>query len=169
MDSSTPLCLFSGRVEERNGDYVITIPTQEVDLRTLESEETYRVGMYPGVSTSSESTDHRNVTTVEDNSEDTRLARWKETVSPTQDTRPPTSSKTASQSPSTDSTPDQPPVTEGEKRRLQIEDVGDQGDGLARVGPGYVVFVPDTEIGQQPLVRITTVRENVAFAEILKQ
>ena len=60
-------------------------------------------------------------------------------------------------------------MTEGEQRRLQIEDVGDQGDGLARVGPGYVVFVADTEIGQQPLVRITTVRENVAFAEIVEQ
>ena len=60
-------------------------------------------------------------------------------------------------------------MTEGEKRRLQIEDVGDQGDGLARVGPGYVVFVHDTEIGQQPLVRITTVRENVAVAGVLKR
>ena len=87
---------------------------------------------------------------------------------PARDSSPSTSSKTASQSASTDSTPDQPPVTEGEQRRLQIEDVGDQGDGLARVGPGYVVFVPDTEIGQQPLVRITTVRENVAFAEVVE-
>jgi predicted RNA-binding protein with TRAM domain len=33
-------------------------------------------------------------------------------------------------------------VTEGETLQLDIEDVGDQGDGLARVGPGYVVFVP---------------------------
>ncbi|MFB6228823.1 MAG: TRAM domain-containing protein, partial [Halobacteriales archaeon] len=46
---------------------------------------------------------------------------------------------------------------------------GDQGDGLARVGPGYVVFVPDTEIGQQPLVRIETVRENFAFAEVVEE
>ncbi|WP_169718995.1 TRAM domain-containing protein [Haloplanus natans] len=60
-------------------------------------------------------------------------------------------------------------MAEGEERRLQIEDVGDKGDGIARVGPGYVVFVSDTEISQQPLVRITTVRENFAFAEVLKQ
>ncbi|WP_192918703.1 TRAM domain-containing protein [Salinigranum salinum] len=60
-------------------------------------------------------------------------------------------------------------MTEGETLRVQIEDVGDQGDGLARVGPGYVVFVPDTEVGQQPLVRVTTVRENVAFAEVVEQ
>jgi predicted RNA-binding protein with TRAM domain len=168
MDSSTLLCLFSGRVEERDGEYIITIPQQEVDLGTLESEEAYRVGMYPGVSTSSGGTDRRDSTIADADSEDARFARRRETSNPTRDSTTSTSSKTASPSASTDSTPDQPPVTEGEKRRLQIEDVGDQGDGLARVGPGYVVFVPDTEIGQQPLVRITTVRENVAFAEVLE-
>ena len=168
MDSSTLLCLFSGRIEERDGEYVITIPQPEVDLGTLESEETYRVGVYPGVSTPSGATDCRNSTIADDDSRDTRLARQRETPNPARDSSPSTSSKTASQSPSTDSTPDQPPVTEGEQRRLQIEDVGDRGDGLARVGPGYVVFVPDTEIGQQPLVRITTVRENVAFAEVVE-
>jgi predicted RNA-binding protein with TRAM domain len=31
------------------------------------------------------------------------------------------------------------------------------------------LFVPDTEVGQQPLVRVTTVRENVAFAEVVEQ
>jgi predicted RNA-binding protein with TRAM domain len=60
-------------------------------------------------------------------------------------------------------------VSEGETRRLEIEDVGDQGDGLARVGPGYVVFVSDADIGDEPLVRITTVRENVAFADVVEE
>ena len=169
MDSSTLLCLFSGRVEERDGEYVITIPQREVDLRTLESEETYRVGVYAGVSTPAGATDRRNSTIADDDSRDTRFAQRRETSNPTRYSSPSTSPKTDSPSASADSTPDQPPVTEGEKRRLQIEDVGDQGDGLACVGPGYVVFVPDTEIGQQPLVRITTVRENVAFAEIVEQ
>ena len=168
MDSSTLLCLFSGRVEERDGEYVVTIPQQEVDLGAIESEETYRVGVYPGVSTPADPTDRRDSTIADDDSEDARFARRRDTSNPTRDATTSTSSSTASPSASTDSTPDQPPVTEGEKRRLQIEDVGDQGDGLARVGPGYVVFVPDTEIGQQPLVRITTVRENVAFAEVVE-
>ena len=169
MDSSTPLCLFSGRVEERDGEYVVTIPQQEIDLGTLEPQATYRVGMYPSASTPADSPDRPDSTTADDDSRDARFARQKEASTPTRDSTRSTSSKTASPSALTDSTSDQPPVTEGEKRRLQIEDVGDQGDGLARVGPGYVVFVPDTEIGQQPLVRITTVRENVAFAEVLKR
>ena len=109
MDSSTLLCLFSGRVEERDGEYIITIPQQEVDLRALESEETYRVGVYPGVFTPAGVTDRRNSTIADDDSRDTRLARQRETPNPARDSSPSTSSKTASQSASTDSTPDQPP------------------------------------------------------------
>ena len=60
-------------------------------------------------------------------------------------------------------------MSEGETRRLEIEDMGDQGDGLARVGPGYVVFVSGVKVGDEPLVRITTVRENVAFAEVVEE
>jgi predicted RNA-binding protein with TRAM domain len=58
-------------------------------------------------------------------------------------------------------------VREGETLQVDIESLGEQGDGLAKVGPGYVVFVSDTEVGQQPLVRITATRENVAFAEVI--
>ena len=50
---------------------------------------------------------------------------------------------------------EQPPVSEGETLQVEIEGLGEQGDGLARGGPGYVVFVSDTEVGQQPLVGIT--------------
>ncbi len=63
---------------------------------------------------------------------------------------------------------DGPPVTEGEVRQVEIEDIGDQGDGLARVGPGYVVFVSGASVGDRPTVRITSARENVAFAEVVE-
>jgi hypothetical protein len=52
MDSCTPLCLFTGRVESRDGEYVLTILEQETELGTLEPGDTYRVGVYPGISTS---------------------------------------------------------------------------------------------------------------------
>ncbi|WP_136591582.1 TRAM domain-containing protein [Salinigranum halophilum] len=63
----------------------------------------------------------------------------------------------------------QPPVDEGEIREVEIEDMGDQGDGIARVDRGYVVFVPDTELGDRVTVRITETRENVAFSEVVKR
>jgi len=41
--------------------------------------------------------------------------------------------------------PQKPPVTEGEQRTVEIEDIGDQGDGITRVERGFVVIVSDTE------------------------
>jgi predicted RNA-binding protein with TRAM domain len=63
--------------------------------------------------------------------------------------------------------PQTPPVNEGEQRTVDIEDLGDQGDGLARVERGFVVIVPGTEIGERVTVEITDVRETVAFAEVV--
>jgi len=168
MDSPIPLCLCTARVEDRGGDYVVTVPKQEVELGTLDAGETYRVGLYPGPATASETTPAGTPKTAEhkpDLERSTHSAPDPETAQ----SADPMSSGSTDPSVSPEERPDQPPVAEGEERRLQIEDVGDKGDGIARVGPGYVVFVSDTEIGQQPLVRITTVRENFAFAEVLKQ
>ena len=63
--------------------------------------------------------------------------------------------------------PSTPPVTEGEQRTVEIEDIGDQGDGIARIERGFVVIVPDTKQGERVSVEITDVRESVAFAEIV--
>jgi hypothetical protein len=41
--------------------------------------------------------------------------------------------------------PRTPPVEEGEQRTVEIEDIGDQGDGITRVERGFVVIVPDTK------------------------
>lgn len=63
---------------------------------------------------------------------------------------------------------DEPPVEEGELCEVEIEDTGEQGDGIARVGPGYVVFVSDTQVGDRVTVRITQARDNFAFAEVVE-
>jgi len=55
-------------------------------------------------------------------------------------------------------------VTEGETRTVEIEDIGDQGDGITRVERGFVIIVADTEKGEQVRIKIDTVQENVAFA-----
>ena len=61
----------------------------------------------------------------------------------------------------------EPPVDEGEVRTVEIESVGDQGDGIAKVERGYVVIVPGAEPGEQPTVEIEQVKQNVAFAEVV--
>lgn len=60
-----------------------------------------------------------------------------------------------------------PPVDEGDVREVTIESLGDQGDGIAKVERGYVVIVPDTKPGDDVTVEITTVRENLAFAQVI--
>ncbi|WP_336326678.1 TRAM domain-containing protein [Halovenus sp. HT40] len=63
----------------------------------------------------------------------------------------------------------EPPVDEGEVRSVEIESVGDQGDGIAKVERGYVVIVPGAEPGDQPTVEIEQVKQNVAFARVVDE
>lgn len=60
----------------------------------------------------------------------------------------------------------QPPVSEGDVRTVEIETLGDRGDGIAKIDRGYVVIVPETEIGDEVSIEITQTRENVAFARV---
>ena len=63
----------------------------------------------------------------------------------------------------------QPPVEVGETREVEIDSIGDKGDGIARIDRGYVVIVPDTEVGDRVTVRIESAKENVAFAEVVER
>lgn len=60
-----------------------------------------------------------------------------------------------------------PPVSEGETLEVEIEDIGDQGDGIARIDSGYVVFVPDTTLNERVTVEITDAGDTLAFAEVI--
>jgi predicted RNA-binding protein with TRAM domain len=64
---------------------------------------------------------------------------------------------------------DQPPVSTGETRVVEITELGDQGDGLTRVERGFVVIIPETEVGERVRIRIETVHETVAFGEVVKR
>ena len=63
-----------------------------------------------------------------------------------------------------DQSPKTAPIQEGEEYEVKIEDVGKEGDGITRV-EGFVVFVPDTKVGDEVKVKITSVRRRFAFAE----
>ena len=75
--------------------------------------------------------------------------------------------KTAARSQVKKAPSSEPPVTEGEQLEVEIEDEGEQGDGIARVGPGYIVFVPDTDIGDRVTIEITKTQENFGFSEVV--
>lgn len=62
-----------------------------------------------------------------------------------------------------------PPVSVGEKRVVEIDEIGDQGDGITRVERGYVVIVPETEVGERVRIQIRHVRETVGFADVVER
>lgn len=58
------------------------------------------------------------------------------------------------------------PVKEGQVVDLQIEAVGEKGDGIGKI-EGFVVIVPNTKVGETYCVKITKVRQKVSFGEIV--
>lgn len=61
------------------------------------------------------------------------------------------------------------PVSGGEQHRVEIEDVGDQGDGIARVGLGYVLIVPETEPGDEVAVEVHETKPHYGFATVVEE
>jgi predicted RNA-binding protein with TRAM domain len=59
------------------------------------------------------------------------------------------------------------PVEEGKEYTVTITDIGSQGDGIARV-EGFVVFVPETKVGQSVKIKITRVGNKSAFAKVVE-
>lgn len=60
------------------------------------------------------------------------------------------------------------PVEAGEEYEVTIEDIAREGDGIARV-EGFVIFVPDTQVGDTENIKITKVLRKFAFAEKVTQ
>ena len=161
-------CLFTGEVEEsETGEYVVRIPQTEVEHDTVRNGETYRVvlldreaaagaggsggGASAGGSVTNESAN--------------RSAGGQSDAAP----RRSSDSQTTGNRTNHDPTANGPPVSEGDVRDVTIETLGDQGDGIAKIERGYVVIVPDAELGDEVTVEITSVRENVSFASVIDE
>jgi predicted RNA-binding protein with TRAM domain len=132
-------CLFSATVERSEDGYVVSIPEHEVDAGTVAEGDTVRVGVFDAVDAS-------------DDAETASSAR--SAAADRSSTRRSTSTRAAQS----------PPVEEGEVREVEIESIGDQGDGIAKVERGFVVIVPGTDVGDTVEVEIDRVMENLAFA-----
>ncbi|APW96937.1 23S rRNA (uridine(2552)-2'-O)-methyltransferase [Halobiforma lacisalsi AJ5] len=60
------------------------------------------------------------------------------------------------------------PVRPGDELEVEIEEVGNEGDGIASVD-GYRLFVPSTEPGDVVTVRVDDVKPNFGFAQPLER
>ncbi|MBI3033378.1 TRAM domain-containing protein [Candidatus Woesearchaeota archaeon] len=58
------------------------------------------------------------------------------------------------------------PVKVGEELDVKIEAVGEKGDGIAKKR-GFVLFVPNTNEGDEVRVRVTKVLKKLGFAEVI--
>lgn len=130
-------CLVSSEIERDGDSYRLEIPAQEVDVGTLEANETYRVAVLSAPDAESNDPSHE---------------RQAPGSAPTADDEPPA-----------------PPVREGEERVVEIESLGDQGDGITRVERGFVIIVPDTDPSERVRIEVTEVRKTVAFADVVER
>lgn len=64
--------------------------------------------------------------------------------------------------------PSNVPIEEGKVYEAKIEDIGREGDGLARI-QNFVVFVPGTKVGDEVKIRITKVHRRMAFGEVVRE
>lgn len=133
-------CVFSAEVDERQDSYSIEIPKHKITNGTLTPGEVYRTALL--ATTDSEPNNHSSE--VQPKTEAKAERREEQDASG-------------------------PPVEEGDVRQVDIDDIGDEGDGIARVERGYVIIVPDTDKGERVTIEITNVRENVAFSEVIER
>ncbi|MFC7080713.1 TRAM domain-containing protein [Halorussus caseinilyticus] len=59
------------------------------------------------------------------------------------------------------------PVESGERYSVEIEDLGSEGDGIARI-ESFVVFVPGADLGDRVDIRIEEVGGSHATASIVE-
>ncbi len=56
------------------------------------------------------------------------------------------------------------PVTVGETYDVSISDIAKEGDGIARI-QGFVIFVPQTKVGDNVKIKVNKVMRKFAIAE----
>lgn len=59
------------------------------------------------------------------------------------------------------------PIEEGEVYDVTIQDIARLGDGIARI-EGFVVFVPDTSVGDEVRIKVERVLPKFAFASVFE-
>ena len=136
------LCLFSASVTETEDSYVIEVPHREIETGSVDPEEIYRVALVsrgPGSEDPESGSNSRSA-----------------------------SSGAASGGQRRAPSEPQPPVEIGEVRYVEIEDIGKQGDGIARVERGYVIIVPGAEVDERVKIEVSEVKSNFAVGEVIE-
>lgn len=65
-----------------------------------------------------------------------------------------------------ESTP--PPVEIGDIFKTTITAIGRKGDGISKL-KGYTIFVPNTALNDEVTVKVTSVSDTFAFAQVVSE
>ncbi len=58
------------------------------------------------------------------------------------------------------------PVEMGKEYEVEVSEISNRGDGIARI-QGFVIFVPGAKAGQKTKIRITSIGNRFAKAEVV--
>jgi predicted RNA-binding protein with TRAM domain len=135
--------LFTGTIEERGDEtYIIEVPRGEVEQLSFTPGETHRVALLSSPGTADQ-----------------------QAMAPT---NPSSNRQSNDAHPDPDSTPASgPPVSEGDVMGVEIVDEGDQGDGIAKVEGGYVIIIPEGNVGERLFIEIDAVKDTVSFGSVV--
>lgn len=141
------ISLHTAQVERQGGDFVVRIPEQFVADGEIDAGDSYRVGLYPSPKESRPR--HPPIKSVERSSSSIRDGGRGRRTQHREDT--------------------EPPVEEGDVMEVEIENIGEQGDGIAKTEEGFAVIVPGSAVGDELEVKVTKVKPNFAFADIVEE
>jgi len=169
-------CLYTGSIERNaDGEYVVRVPSREVEHGTVDLGGTYRVALIArdDAGSTSEGSPLKGSTSGGSTSEGSTAggsrATGRTTAAGANGDDATTNGNRGSGGARSRTASSGPPVSEGDVRDVTIETLGDKGDGIAKIERGYVVIVPDSELGDEVTVEITSVRDNVSFATVLDE
>ena len=157
------LALFTTSIVSSGGRYYVEIPVSEVSHQGLDDQDPCQVAILSPDRVGGLS--NKEQTTQQDQRHKDQSRQF---------TQPVHSNSSESVSPQpysngrwTNSKSNNPPVSKNDVLDVEIESVGSKGDGVAKVGSGYVLMVPDTAVGDQVTVQVESVRENYSFARVV--
>lgn len=144
---STLQAFFTGNIDKdaESGEYHLSIPEAEVEQGSLDTDEPYQVAVF-------------------DQSNDTGSLETSTASTDTKQKSVTTSSIASNSGQSQPRNGSEPPVSEGETiSDVTIESLGEEGDGVATVGDGFVLIIEDVDVGDTVDVYVETVLSTVAF------
>jgi len=166
------LSLFTASLEYRGGRYYIEVPASEVSFsQSLDAQSQCQVAIL-SLDRVEDDGKPKPSSTTETSQQDSKTTKVSRQASPRTTTRSSQPESISFPQPYASSRwngsnrPD-PPVAENDILEVEIESMGSKGDGVAKVDSGYVLMVPDTEVGEEVTVEVESVQDTYSFARVV--